>query len=61
MMAIEGTMTQPPHPTTPLAPGYYWEHTAGLGWRQVRPMNWFWLAQYQAKQAKKLDSPAAGA
>jgi hypothetical protein len=40
-------------PTIPPRPGYYWEYTEGLGWREVRPMNWAILRQYQLRKVKE--------
>lgn len=43
------------HPPRPPRAGYYWQLDE-CGWREVRPVNWFWLSQYYAKQRKNDDS-----
>lgn len=48
-------MTQPEQPA---APGYYWQYDAGIGWHQVRPMNYWHLRQYQARMAREAEQHA---
>ena len=46
-------MTPTDQPTTPPAPGYYWQYDAGRGWHQVRPMNWASLLVSTARIARQ--------
>lgn len=46
--------------TTPPRPGHYWQQEASGEWRQVRPINWFWLAQYAARIKREGNDNANG-
>lgn len=44
--------TPPPMPTERPKPGHYWQYDP-TGWRQVRPLNWFWLLRHTAPAAER--------
>lgn len=52
-------MTTNEHPPRPPRAGYYWQLDAA-GWREVRPVNWYFLQQYYARKAKEHNNDHRG-